>query len=42
MNDRVAYWVDIADYDYDTAKALMESKMYLSMWVSCATKSLRR
>ena len=28
MNDKVVYWVDIADYDYDTAKALIESKRY--------------
>lgn len=35
MNDRVAYWVDIADYDYDTAKALMESKRYLYVAFMC-------
>ena len=35
MNDRVAYWVDIADYDYDTAKALMESNRYLYVGFMC-------
>ena len=35
MNDRVAYWVDIADYDFDTAKALMESKRYLYVAFMC-------
>ena len=35
MNDKVAYWVDIADYDYDTAKALMDSKRYLYVAFMC-------
>ena len=35
MNDRVEYWVDIADYDFDTAKALMESKRYLYVAFMC-------
>ena len=35
MNDKVAYWVDIADYDYDTAQALMESKRYLYVGFMC-------
>lgn len=35
MNDKVKYWVDIADYDYETAKALMDSKRYLYVAFMC-------
>lgn len=27
--DKVDYWIDLAKYDFDTAKAMNESKRYL-------------
>ena len=35
MEERIAYWVDIADYDYDTANALMDSRRYLYVGFMC-------
>ena len=29
MNDKVAYWIEMSDYDFDTAKAMLETKRYL-------------
>lgn len=29
MDKKIAYWVDLADYDIDTAIAMMKSKRYL-------------
>lgn len=28
MNDKVTYWVEMSDYDFDTAKAMLETKRY--------------
>lgn len=33
--ERVNYWVNIADYDYETALALMETKRYLYVAFMC-------
>lgn len=35
MNDKVAYWVETADYDFDTAKAMLETKRYLYVGFMC-------
>ncbi len=29
MNDKVTYWVEMSDYDFDTAKAMLATKRYL-------------
>ena len=34
-NERIEYWLDIAKYDLDTAKALLESKRYLYLGFMC-------
>lgn len=28
-HDKITYWVELADYDFETAKALLDSKRYL-------------
>ena len=33
--DKVKYWLDIADYDFDTAKAMLESKRFLYVGFMC-------
>lgn len=35
VDERIKYWVDISDYDLETAKALMESKRYLYVGFMC-------
>ncbi|MCM1309871.1 MAG: HEPN domain-containing protein [Bacteroides sp.] len=36
MNDeKVKYWVELADYDYETAIAMLESKRYLYVGFMC-------
>jgi HEPN domain-containing protein len=35
MNKRVKYWVDLSDYDYDTALAMLKSKRYLYVGFMC-------
>ncbi len=39
--DKVAYWLDIANYDLDTAEALYNSGVGSTL-LSCATRSLRK
>jgi hypothetical protein len=29
MNEKVKYWLDLSDYDYDTAVAMQQSGRYL-------------
>ena len=29
MNDNVTYWTELSDYDFETAKAMLETKRYL-------------
>ena len=29
MNKKVTYWIDLSDYDFDTAAAMLKSKRYL-------------
>lgn len=33
--ERIAYWLDIADYDLGTAKAMMDTKRYLYVIFMC-------
>lgn len=35
MNDKVKYWVDLAEYDFDTANAMQETKRYLYVGFMC-------
>lgn len=35
MIDKVTYWTDLADYDFETAKAMLESKRYLYVGFMC-------
>lgn len=35
MMDKVKYWTDLADYDFETAKAMLESKRYLYVGFMC-------
>jgi len=35
MNDKVTYWVDMSDYDFDTANAMLETKRYLYVGFMC-------
>jgi len=34
-NEKVNYWLEIADYDYDTATAMLLSKRYLYVGFMC-------
>lgn len=35
MNDKVTYWIEMSDYDFDTAKAMFETKRYLYVAFMC-------
>ena len=35
MNDKERYWVEMSDYDFDTAKAMLETKRYLYVGFMC-------
>ncbi len=35
MKDKVTYWVEMSDYDFDTAKAMLETKRYLYVGFMC-------
>lgn len=35
MNDKVTYWIEMSDYDFDTAKAMLETKCYLYVAFMC-------
>lgn len=35
MNDKVTYWIEMSDYDFDTAKAMLETKRYLYVAFMC-------
>lgn len=35
MNDKVIYWVDMSDYDFDTANAMLATKRYLYVGFMC-------
>ncbi len=35
MNDKIIYWVELADYDLETAGAMLETKRYLYVGFMC-------
>ncbi|MFO7721678.1 MAG: HEPN domain-containing protein [Bacteroidales bacterium] len=35
MDDKVKYWLELSDYDLDTAKAMLDSKRYLYVGFMC-------
>ncbi len=35
MNDKVKYWIELSDYDYDTATAMLQSGRYLYVGFMC-------
>ena len=35
MNDKAAYWVEIADYDLETARAMLEKERFLYVAFMC-------
>ncbi len=35
MNDKVKYWLELSDYDLDTAEAMLKSKRYLYVGFMC-------
>ena len=35
MDDKVKYWLDLSDYDLDTAKAMLDSKRHLYVGFMC-------
>ena len=35
VNNKVTYWVEMSDYDFDTAKAMLETKRYLYVAFMC-------
>ena len=35
MNKKVIYWIDLADYDFNTAKAMLKSRRYLYVGFMC-------
>lgn len=37
MDGKVTYWIEMSDYDLETADAMLLTGRYL-YWASCATK----
>jgi len=35
MNDKIKYWVELSDYDIETAEAMLQSKRYLYVGFMC-------
>ncbi len=35
MNDKIKYWIELSDYDLDTAEAMLHSKRYLYVAFMC-------
>jgi len=35
MNEKVIHWIDISDYDLETAQAMLESKRFLYVGFMC-------
>ena len=35
MDEKVTYWMDLSDYDYETAKAMLKSKRFLYVGFMC-------
>lgn len=35
MSDNITYWIEMSDYDFDTANAMFETKRYLYVGFMC-------
>jgi HEPN domain-containing protein len=35
MDSKIKYWIDLSDYDLDTAEAMLQSKRYLYVGFMC-------
>jgi len=35
MDDKVIYWIDLSDYDFERAKAMLESRRFLYVGFMC-------
>jgi len=35
MNDKVTYWAEMSDYDFDTAAAMLETRRFLYVGFMC-------
>jgi HEPN domain-containing protein len=35
VNEKISYWVEISDYDLETAKAMLQTKRYLYVGFMC-------
>ncbi len=35
MNEKVKYWIELSDYDFDTALAMLQSRRYLYVGFMC-------
>lgn len=35
MNEKIQYWIDIAEYDLETAKVMLEGKRFLYVGFMC-------
>lgn len=35
MNEKIKYWIDLAEYDLETAKAMLDTKRYLYVGFMC-------
>ncbi len=35
MNDRIKYWLELSDYDIETANAMLSSKRFLYVGFMC-------
>ncbi len=35
INEKIKYWIDIAEYDLETAKAMLSTKRYLYVGFMC-------
>jgi hypothetical protein len=42
MEDKAQYWIEISDYDLETAKAMLQSKRYLCKEILKNTKELQQ
>ena len=38
METKIKYWIDLSDYDLETADAMLNSKRYLYVGFMCATR----
>ena len=41
MADKVRYWIELSDYDLDTAQAMLETSRFLYVGFMCHPRSLK-